>query len=119
MESIQIRSCLSSCVRESVGRWVVNHSRTRRRYVLTLSYGQHSALAAVALKDVGYQQVAVFREGMQAWRQAGLPLEQGLSGVISPPTDMLAMGTEHNWTEAMHYLHWEEELGKKYEPPHA
>jgi hypothetical protein len=38
---------------------------------------------------------------------------------MSSPTDVLAMGTERNWADAMHYLRWEEELGKKYETPHA
>jgi len=87
--------------------------------VVTCANGQHSVLAGATLKDVGYQQVVVLSEGMQAWRQAGLPLEQGLSGVMSPPTDVLALGTDRNWADAMHYLRWEEELGKKYETPHA
>jgi hypothetical protein len=69
---------------------------------VTCANGQHSVLAGATLKDVGYQQVAVLREGMQAWRQAGLPLEQGLRGVMSPPTDVLAMGTDRNWADAMH-----------------
>jgi len=29
------------------------------------------------------------------------------------------MGTDRNWADAMHYLRWEEELGKKYETHHA
>ena len=87
--------------------------------VVTCANGQHSVLAGATLKDVGYQEVAVLSDGMQAWRQAGLALEQGLSGVMSPPTDVLAMGTDRNWADAMHYLRWEEELGKKYETPHA
>jgi hypothetical protein len=56
---------------------------------------------------------------MLAWRQARLPLEKGLSGVMSPPTDVLAMGTDRNWADAMHYLRWEEELGKKYATQHT
>jgi len=92
---------------------------TSTALVVTCANGQHAVLAGATLQDVGYQQVAVLRDGMQAWRQAGLPLEQGLSGVMSPPTDVLALGTERNWADAMHYLRWEEELGKKYETPHA
>ena len=30
-----------------------------------------------------------------------------------------AMGTDRNWADAIHYLRWEEELGKKYETQHA
>jgi hypothetical protein len=56
---------------------------------------------------------------MPAWRQAGLPLEKGLSRVMSPPNDVLAMGTDRNWADAMHYLRWEEDLGKKYAAQHA
>jgi rhodanese-related sulfurtransferase len=87
--------------------------------VVTCANGQHSVLAGATLQDMGYQHVAVLSEGMQAWRQAGLSLEKGLSGVMNPPTDVLAMGTDRNWADAMHYLRWEEELGKKYETPHA
>jgi 3-mercaptopyruvate sulfurtransferase SseA len=68
---------------------------------------------------MGYQRVAVLTDGMQAWRKAGLPVERGLSGVMSPPHDVLVMGTDRTWADAIHYLRWEEELGKKYETHHA
>ena len=87
--------------------------------VVTCANGRHSVLAGATLQDLGYQQVAVLSAGMPAWRQAGLPLEKGLSGVMSPPADVLAMGTDRNWADAMHYLRWEEELGKKYEAQHT
>ena len=87
--------------------------------VVTCANGRHSVLAGATLKDLGYQQVAILSAGMPALRQAGLPLEKGLSGVMSPPTDVLAMGTDRNWADAMHYLRWEEELGKKYATQHA
>jgi 3-mercaptopyruvate sulfurtransferase SseA len=87
--------------------------------VVTCANGQHSVLAGATLQDLGYQQVAVLSDGMQAWRQAGLPLEKGLSGVMSPPNDVLTIGTDRNWADAMHYLRWEEELGKKYGTHHA
>jgi len=67
------------------------------------------------LKSLGYGRVAVLTDGMAAWRKAGLPIEQGLSGVMNPPTDVLTMGTDRTWAEAIEYLRWEEELGKKYE----
>jgi hypothetical protein len=54
---------------------------------------------------------------MAAWRKASLPIERGLSGVMTPPSDVLPMGTERNWADAMHYLRWEEELGHKYAIP--
>jgi rhodanese-related sulfurtransferase len=87
--------------------------------VVTCANGRQSVLAGAMLSDLGYQQVAVLSDGMPAWRQAGLPLEKGLSGVMSPPADVLAMGTDRNWADAMHYLRWEEELGKKYETHHV
>jgi 3-mercaptopyruvate sulfurtransferase SseA len=86
---------------------------------VTCVNGRHSVLAGATLQDLGYQHVAVLSDGMAAWRQAGLPLEKGLSGVMSPPNDVLAMGTDRNWADAMHYLRWEEDLGKKYEAQHA
>lgn len=87
--------------------------------VVTCANGRQSVLAAATLQDLGYQQVAVLSDGVQAWRRAGLPLEQGLSGVMSPPNDVLSMGTDRNWADAMHYLRWEEDLGHKYATPHA
>jgi rhodanese-related sulfurtransferase len=87
--------------------------------VVTCANGRQSVLAGATLQDLGYQQVAVLSAGMPAWRQAGLPLEKGLSGVMSPPNDVLTMGTDRNWADAMHYLRWEEDLGKKYAAQHA
>src|SRR5262245_34840808 len=87
--------------------------------VVTCADGRHSVMAGATLQDLGYQQVAVLNAGIPACRQAGLPVEKGLSGVMSPPTDVLAMGTDRNWADAMHYLRWEEELGKKYEAQHT
>jgi rhodanese-related sulfurtransferase len=84
--------------------------------VVTCTDGLNSTLAGATLKALGYQQVAVLEQGMRAWRQAGLLIEQGLSGVMSPPVDVLSMGTDRNWADAMHYLRWEEELGHKYAP---
>ena len=82
--------------------------------VVTCENGLNSVLAGAALKTLGYQRVAVLDEGMQGWRRAGLPVERGLSGVMSPPNDVLTMGTDRTWAEAIQYLRWEEELGKKY-----
>jgi rhodanese-related sulfurtransferase len=85
--------------------------------VVTCASGLPSVLAGATLKALGYERVSVLGEGMPAWVRAGLPVEQGLSGVMNPPNDVLTMGTDRTWAEAIQYLRWEEELGKKYETP--
>ena len=82
--------------------------------VVTCASGPSAVLAGAALKGLGYQRVAALAEGMQGWTRAGLPVEKGLSGVMNPPNDVLTMGTDRTWAEAIQYLRWEEELGKKY-----
>ena len=82
--------------------------------VVTCSNGLTSVLAGATLRALGYARVAVLADGMQAWLRAGLPVERGLSGVMNPPKDVLTMGTDRTWAEAIQYLRWEEELGKKY-----
>jgi len=81
---------------------------------VTCSDGLNAVLAGGTLKDSGYQQVAVLQGGMAAWQRAALPVEQGLSGIMSMPHDVLPMGIDRNWADAMHYLRWEEALGEKY-----
>jgi rhodanese-related sulfurtransferase len=83
--------------------------------IVTCANGLPSVLAGATLKTLGYQRVSVLSDGMPAWITAGLPVEQGLSGVMNPPNDVLTMGTDRTWAEAIQYLRWEEELGKKYE----
>ena len=51
---------------------------------------------------------------MAAWNRAGLPVETGLSGVMSPPTDLVLSGPDRNYADMMNYLRWETELGEKY-----
>ncbi len=82
--------------------------------VVTCANDPSAVLAGAALKGLGYQRVAALAEGMQGWGRAGLPVERGLSGVMNPPNDVLTMGTDRTWAEAIQYLRWEEELGKKY-----
>jgi len=82
--------------------------------VVTCSDGLNSVLAGATLRGLGYQRVAVLADGMQGWTRAGLPVEKGLSGVMNPPKDVLTMGTDRTWAEAIQYLRWEEELGHKY-----
>ena len=46
---------------------------------------------------------------------AGLPVEKGLTNVMSPPADVVASGPARNYADMMNYLRWEEALGHKYE----
>jgi rhodanese-related sulfurtransferase len=46
-----------------------------RRVVLHCASGGRSALAAVVLRDMGYGDVAHLDGGLNAWRDAGLPVE--------------------------------------------
>jgi rhodanese-related sulfurtransferase len=92
---------------------VVPHQATP--VVLVSADGQNAMLAGGTLKALGYQHVAVLTGGMRAWRQADLPVEKGLTGVTSMPHDVMVMGPERNWADAIEYLRWEEELGRKYE----
>jgi rhodanese-related sulfurtransferase len=81
---------------------------------VTCSDGRNAALAGATLQELGYQHVAVLEGGMAAWHQAGLPVEQGLSGVMRPPTDVVLSGPDRNYADMMHYLRWETALGEKY-----
>ncbi|WP_407524444.1 rhodanese-like domain-containing protein [Lacibacter sp. MH-610] len=47
-----------------------------RRIILHCASGGRSALAAVTLKEMGYEQVAHMDGGLKAWKEAGLPTEQ-------------------------------------------
>jgi rhodanese-related sulfurtransferase len=76
--------------------------------------GQNAVLAGATLKELGYQHVAVLEGGMVAWQRAGLPVEEGLAGVMRPPTDVVLSGPDRNFADMMHYLRWETALGDKY-----
>jgi rhodanese-related sulfurtransferase len=52
---------------------------------VTCNDGQSSTLAGATLTDLGYQKVLVLEGGMAAWQQAGLSVEQGLTGVCTSP----------------------------------
>jgi rhodanese-related sulfurtransferase len=75
-----------------------------------------AALAAATLKELGYQNLSVLDGGMAAWQKAGLPVERGLSGVMTPPTDVVPAGPDRNFADMQNYLRWEEALGYKYAP---
>ncbi len=81
---------------------------------VTCATGRNSALAAVTLGELGYTNVFVLEGGMGAWRQAGLPIEQGLTGIVRPPADINYLGVDRSYGEMMNYLRWETELGFKY-----
>ena len=74
-----------------------------------------AVLAAATLQDLGYSNVSALEDGMAAWRQAGLPVETGLTGVMSAPNDLVASGPDRNYADMMNYLRWETALGEKYE----
>jgi rhodanese-related sulfurtransferase len=78
--------------------------------------GRNAVLAGATLRELGYQNVAVLDGGMAAWQQAGLPVEKGLAGVMTPPNDVVLSGPDRNFADMMNYLRWEEALGYKYTP---
>ena len=82
--------------------------------VVTCTDGSASVLAAATLKTLGYQHVSVLEGGMDGWRKASLPVERGLSGVMTPPTDVVPAGPDRNFADMQNYLRWEEALGHKY-----
>ena len=84
------------------------------RLILICEDGTQSLLAAQALVSSGRAEVSVVRGGMAAYREARLPLEIGLTGVVSPPNDMLAFGPQRGYADMQHYLRWETALGEKY-----
>ena len=76
--------------------------------------GTQSLLAARTLLQLGREQVSAVRGGMASYREAGLPLEIGLTGVLSPPNDILSFGPQRSYADMQHYLRWETALGEKY-----
>jgi rhodanese-related sulfurtransferase len=78
--------------------------------------GRNATLAGVALKELGYQSIAVLDGGMAAWQAAGLPVEKGLAGVMASPNDVVLSGPDRSFADMMNYLRWEEALGYKYAP---
>jgi len=83
--------------------------------VVTDPTGDDAILAAATLLDLGYHDVAALKGGIGAWREAGLELERGLSGVLAPPDDLVPAGPDRSYADMIEYLRWEEALGKKYE----
>jgi rhodanese-related sulfurtransferase len=75
--------------------------------------GTQALLAARTLQRLGHVSVSALEGGMRAWRAAGQPQEQGLTGVRTPPQDMVLSGTERSGADMMRYLQWEVELGER------
>ena len=87
---------------------------TDSRVVVTCGDGRQSMLAAATLIDMGYSDVAALDGGMIAWRAHNLPIEEGLTGVMRTPGDIVFSGPDRSYADMQHYLRWETELGFKY-----
>jgi rhodanese-related sulfurtransferase len=85
--------------------------------VVTDDDGADAPLAAATLAELGYTEVSALGGGMAAWRKEGRALEQGLSGVVRPPDDVVPAGPDRSYADMINYLRWEEKLGHKYAPP--
>jgi rhodanese-related sulfurtransferase len=84
--------------------------------VVTDEDGHDAVLAAATIGDLGYRDVAALAGGMEAWRKEGRPIEQGLTGVMRPPDDVVPAGPDRGYADMINYLRWEEKLGHKYAP---
>ena len=84
--------------------------------LVSCANGVDSLLAAATLSEMGYTNVSALEGGVKAWAGAGFDLEQGLSGVMTPPTDVVVMGPHRSYADTINYLRWETELGHKYSP---
>lgn len=76
--------------------------------------GEQSLLAAHSLIQRGRTDVTAVAGGMAAYRDARLPIETGLTGILSPPNDILSFGPARGFADMQHYLRWETALGEKY-----
>ena len=84
--------------------------------LVTCANSIDSLLASATLSEMDYSDVTVLEGGMNAWRSEGLEVEKGLSGVMTPPTDVVVMGPHRSYADTINYLRWETELGYKYSP---
>ena len=82
--------------------------------VVTCGDGRQSLLAAVTLRQMGYSNVAALAGGLTAWRAARLPVEEGLTGVMRTPADIVFSGPDRTYADMQNYLRWETALGEKY-----
>ncbi len=84
--------------------------------VVTDGDGGDAVLAAATLMELGYRDVVALAGGVEAWRREGRPVEQGLTGVVRPPDDVVPAGPDRSFADMINYLRWEERLGHKYAP---
>ena len=89
-------------------------SSTDARVVVTCVDGRQSLLAAATLRQMGYSDVSALASGMSSWRAAQLPVEEGLTGVMRTPADVVFSGPDRTYADMQHYLRWETALGEKY-----
>ena len=52
-----------------------------RRVIVYCNSGARATLAALTLKDMGYERVANLQGGITAWREAGLPVNEHHAGI--------------------------------------
>jgi rhodanese-related sulfurtransferase len=76
--------------------------------------GHDAVLSAATLLELGYRDVVALAGGTEAWRKDGRPLEQGLTGVLRAPDDVVPAGPDRSFADMINYLRWEERLGHKY-----
>lgn len=87
---------------------------TNARIVVTCNDGRQSLLAAATLRELGYANAAALDGGMAAWRAAGQQIEEGLTGVMRTPSDIVFSGPDRTYADMQNYLRWETDLGHKY-----
>ena len=81
--------------------------------VLTCPDGRQSILAALALGELGYSDIAVLDGGVRAWSAAGFPTEQGVGACLVEPDDVVLSPSIRGTKEDMQrYLDWELQLKK-------
>jgi rhodanese-related sulfurtransferase len=84
--------------------------------VVTDEDGGDAVLSATTLTEMGYVNVTALAGGTEAWRREGRPVEQGLTGVLRTPDDVVPAGPDRGFADMINYLRWEERLGHKYAP---
>jgi hypothetical protein len=96
---------------------------TGARVVLYCRRAVESVLAAATLTRMGYRDVAVLDGGFEAWKMAGLPVEEGLGSqgeleeIAFAEVGLFGAGKFGYSNERMaRYLKDEEALGRRHRP---